>query len=98
MPKHPTPPMVSTQAKKITRHSKALSVMDILRLASRNAEYAHFAICPSCHSCMALVYAGSSGQEFWCPGDGCNVGFKYDLNGDFDRVVLCPAEWVGEDA
>lgn len=65
---------------------------------SLNADYAHFAICPCCHTPMDPVYAGSSGQEMWCPTLGCNAGFRYDLQGNFNRVVLCPADWTGETA
>lgn len=79
-------------------HNSKLSIFEIMRLSAMNAEYVRFAICPACHSCMETVYAGSSGQECWCPTAGCNVGFKYTLDGDFERVVLCPAEWAGEDA
>lgn len=75
-----------------------LTIFEIMRLASANAEYVHWAICPACHSCLVGAHSGASGQEFWCPTSGCNVGFKYNRNGDFECAVLCPAEWVGEEA
>jgi hypothetical protein len=77
---------------------RELTVIEIMQLTSVNAEYVHRAICPACHVCMETVFAGSSGQECWCPTNGCNVGFRYDADGQFERIVLCPNGWVGEDA